>query len=314
MKFRSGLKRSHNIEQAINQVIVKYLLLASTLFTKKIIHDNAIFYFSQTTDRIKMSPRRCTIAGCKSISGLIEYHGVTFHTFPLNPTQRKKWMTNCRISNTKNITKSVLVCSRHFYHADFQPSKNNKNFLKPGAVPTIFAWGRLPYEPLPASPANTTDAEVVISTNTAAIGDTASVTTDVTNASISLDKPSGASSNVKKHSTRGKSLGSFDKNNINKQRSASAEEHSSADAKDDKAMARKSLDSAMASKQLQSTEGNIKSPQKRVDLGAKFHSGDKLEAQDFNGSWHPANVLEVDQDELEVLVNFEKSSKSKGPA
>lgn len=87
-----------------------------------------------------MGPRKCTVDGCKSVAGRQQHRGVTFHTFPNNPTTRQNWLNNCRFSPTRNITKSVLICSRHFRRLDFQPLKNNKYLLKPGAEPTIFPW------------------------------------------------------------------------------------------------------------------------------------------------------------------------------
>lgn len=42
-----------------------------------------------------------------------------------------------------------------------------------------------------------------------------------------------------------------------------------------------------------------------------FIPGTKIEAQDFNGVWHPARIQEVDQDDREVLIHFEKNNKIK---
>lgn len=33
--------------------------------------------------------------------------------------------------------------------------------------------------------------------------------------------------------------------------------------------------------------------------------GSKVEAKDFAESWHPAQIMEVDYDEMEVLVHYE---------
>lgn len=38
-----------------------------------------------------------------------------------------------------------------------------------------------------------------------------------------------------------------------------------------------------------------------------FIPGTKIEAQDFNGVWHAARIQEVDQDDREVLIHFEKN-------
>lgn len=43
-----------------------------------------------------------------------------------------------------------------------------------------------------------------------------------------------------------------------------------------------------------------------------FIPGTKIEAQDFNGVWHAAKIQEVDQDDREVLIQFEKNKKTVG--
>lgn len=90
-------------------------------------------------------PRRCIIKGCASVAGRKGHHGVQFNPIPLNPNMRQHWLTNCGITDTKSIRRKLLVCSRHFRRADFQALKENKYFLKHGAVPTIFPWGTFPY-------------------------------------------------------------------------------------------------------------------------------------------------------------------------
>lgn len=265
-----------------------------------------------------MSPRRCIIDGCNALSIATEFPGVTFHTIPLNAEQRKKWLIHCRLPETINITKSVVVCSQHFLPIDFQ-AKSVKTFLRAGAVPTIFPWGTLPYEELPSSPAT-----IVATANTEA-GDTSTDPVNASNdVSISSTAPSGTSLNppansqkstetpstTKKYSTRGKSLGNISKTHM-KTNSASGREQLTA--KTEKPLARKSVGSTVVARNRQPNEGIIKSPQKRVDFGAKFQAGDKVEAQDFSGVWHSAKIVEVDQAEMEVLINFEKTADSKGP-
>lgn len=59
------------------------------------------------------------------------------------------------------------------------------------------------------------------------------------------------------------------------------------------------------------------SPRKSMPVSASsshqqinFAPGTKIEAQDFAGKWHPAKLLEVDTEEREVLVQFDKNGKS----
>lgn len=37
--------------------------------------------------------------------------------------------------------------------------------------------------------------------------------------------------------------------------------------------------------------------------------GSKVEAKDFGEFWYPAQIVEVDYDEMEVLVHYENASK-----
>lgn len=249
-----------------------------------------------------MSPRRCAVDGCKSVSGQQQHQGVKFHTFPINLPTRKIWIENCRIAKSRNITKSVLVCSRHFRRADFMPLKNNKHFLKNGAVPTIFPWGNLPYH------------EVGNGTTTTKSKSTESRVEKETDESKAV---SSTSETTKKQSVRQKSLGNVDVNV--KHRSASAEEKNNENRSlAGKLNTRKSLDSATLSaikeeKVSQSIDATKPADDSSTELIASLVSGAKLEAQDFSGSWHIANVVEVDHGEQEVLINFEKTSESKGP-
>lgn len=238
-----------------------------------------------------MSPRRCTIDGCPSVSTQEEHQQVTFHTVPVNVDVRKKWIQNCRIPKTKTITKSVLVCSRHFRVPDFV-QKNEKFFLKQGAAPTIFPWGSIAVESDSASSAPQSEES----------GDSNEQSTSDTTSSVKV------LSSIKP-----------DKLSALKQRSVSADEHmtSSQSSSDGKGGARKSLDSSL-------TKGSRKtadfpplgdggdSSKKKKDFVSKLAPGVKLEAQDFNEVWHHAKVMEVDHGEKEVLVHFERNTKAKG--
>lgn len=242
-----------------------------------------------------MSPRRCLVEGCKSVSGQQQHQGVKFHSFPANDEIRKVWLENCHLSANKSINKGTLVCSRHFRRADFQQMRNSKqHLLKSGAIPTIFPWGNLPYQEVKSTPKSTIENTSDSSTSQASTTTKSLVT--------------------KKSSSRSKSLGNIDANT--KQRSASAEEKNNVNkSKTDKAIARKSLDSATsnASKNNDNVAQNTTTNEKSSELMSSLVSGAKLEAQDLTGCWHNATVIEVDHSEREVLINFEKN-KSKGPA
>lgn len=231
-----------------------------------------------------MAPRRCTIKGCPSVSGRQQHRGVTFHTFPLNPIARQFWLTNCGLPETKSITKSMLVCSRHFRRADFQPLKNNKYLLKQGAVPTIFPWGTLPYVE-PTAPTVTEG--------------------DQPAANAVEEKPGEINQQlvdeiVKIKSELKSTIGVKSPN----KRSASADEPGTSEPK------KKAIRVSLDSKKLPAEPVAVTS----FDSFSKFSPGTRIEAQDFNEVWHAAKVMEVDNDEKEVLIHFEKNGKSKAPA
>lgn len=230
-----------------------------------------------------MAPRRCTIKGCPSVSGRQQHRGVTFHTFPLNPIARQFWLTNCGLPDTKSITKSILVCSRHFRRADFQPLKNNKYLLKQGAVPTIFPWGTLAYvEPTP---------HTVIES-----GEPLDVNIDAD------DKP-GEINQKLVDEIKSEMKATIGVKSPNK-RSVSMDEAGPSEPK------KKAIRVSLDMKKLPSETVTPTS----FDPFSKFSPGTRIEAQDFNEVWHTAKVVEVDSDEKEVLILFEKNTKSKAPA
>lgn len=246
-----------------------------------------------------MSPRRCIIEGCDSVAGQRQHQGVKFHKFPTNVATRKIWIENCRLLNSKNITTSTLVCSRHFRRADFQPVKNEKHVLKLGAVPTMFPWGNLPVHDIKSTTKSNDDDSTQDTENDS--------TTDEPTAPPP-PPPKATASTCKKGNLRSKSLSAAEAANAAKQRSASAEEKNNSKTRVEKANARKSLDSATATvAKSDKTQSSGDASDKASSL--TLVSGAKLEVQDLSGSWHRASVVEVDPNEQEVLINFENKSK-----
>lgn len=253
-----------------------------------------------------MGQRRCCITDCKSASNLPECSEVKFHTFPTNVVLRELWIKNCRIDSSKSVTNSVFVCSRHFNEAEFQIPKNKKRSLKNGAVPTIFSWGNgISYSEFLAE-AQAADKSVDSTSK-----DETNKTTRASTESA-LQNPKATTATSKKANTR------TSKSSVNvdslKPRSASADDQLSVDAnaKVDKSPARKSLDSATISDKSVAKASDIKSPLKRIDSLSSLSAGSKVEVQDLNGTWHNARIMEVDQNDQEVFINFENSVKAKG--
>lgn len=254
-----------------------------------------------------MGQRRCCITDCKSASHLPECSEIKFHSFPTNVVMRDLWIRNCRIDSSKSVSKSVFVCSRHFNETEFQVPKNNKRLLKNGAVPTIFAWGNgISYIEYLAE-ANAADKTVDATSKDEANKSTRSSTEST------LQNPKATTTTTNKKANTRTTKTSINVDN-SKPRSASADDQLSVDAnaKIDKSPQRKSLDSATISDKLAAKVPDIKSPLKRIDSVSSLVPGSKVEVQDMNGSWHNASVIEVDQNDQEVFINFENSVKAKG--
>ena len=62
---------------------------------------------------------------------------VSYHTFPKDESQRKKWIHNIKRANLV-INRWTTVCSRHFLSTDIIHGGNRR--LVPGAVPVLFDW------------------------------------------------------------------------------------------------------------------------------------------------------------------------------
>ncbi|XP_031623843.1 PHD finger protein 20-like protein 1 [Contarinia nasturtii] len=239
-----------------------------------------------------MGQRKCCVPECKSSSHLPECSEMKFHAFPTNNATRNIWLKNCRIDQIRSITKNNVVCSKHFHDSDYQVTKNDRRMLGVNAVPTVFSWGN---EKSFSEHMDTSEAIPDTSAN-----ESATKTTEIPSDNTAV--------------TKSKKMSSRSQANIadDKQRSASAEEQSSTSANKKVNKVRKSLDLSNTSDKTPSKDNVIKSPSKKFDIAMQLTPGAKVEAQDLTGSWHNASVVEVDQGEQEVLINFEKTVKGKG--
>lgn len=247
-----------------------------------------------------MAPRRCSVDGCKSVSGRQQHRGVTFHTFPLNPITRQCWLTNSHICG-KVVTKSILICSRHFRRADFQPLKNNKYLLKNGAIPTIFPWGSLPY----TEPAQIVQGTLDLAAHleAAAMGSIDVTTGDTASNEESIVKQILVDAIKSEIKSPIKRSASADVSGFVGEASTSGESKPK--------IIRKSLDSAVFKNSIKSLTAPPTQFNSVRDLMSSLHPGAQIEAQDFNEIWHSARVVEVDQDEREVFIHFEIAGNSK---
>ncbi|PSN55980.1 hypothetical protein C0J52_02156 [Blattella germanica] len=86
---------------------------------------------------------QCCVPHCTASSRHAGVTGITFHSFPVDPKERKEWILCVRRADYKKLTvnKHTKVCSKHFKPEDFiQPQGTKRRLLKKGVVPSIFSW------------------------------------------------------------------------------------------------------------------------------------------------------------------------------
>ncbi|XP_065362040.1 uncharacterized protein MBD-R2 [Calliphora vicina] len=222
--------------------------------------------------------RRCCIAGCTSTSRLPEHHGVTYHSFPSDQNARSIWIRNTKISADRHITKSVLVCSRHFRRADFQPQRSGKYLLKQKVFPTVFPWGKIDAAQIEE------DLEFLNSTGTAAPSNL------LTTSSSTVDEDTKATVAA----------------TVAQIMAQTAELNAAAGIKVEK------VEGVLEESFTETSVANPATPPNvKFEPVTSFNPGARLEAQDFDGVWHSARIVEVDNDDREVLIKFEKTGKNK---
>lgn len=237
--------------------------------------------------------RKCNVESCLSDSMRPEDTGVTFHKVPMHPDIRPKWMSLCKIPDDKKDVKVIYICSRHFLRADFCNFKGKKYMLKQGVLPSVFPWSK-------AKPdTKKSEGKKVLPPKNEASAATASMTSpkptvkDTDNANVD-------SALVKKQPEIGKNL----KESAESIQDLLEIKQEIEIAPDDGLK----LNENTFSSQAQSTiEQKVKTVQ--TSFGAlHFSINARIEALDFNEVWLPARVVEIDYEENEVLIHFEKYS------
>ena len=84
----------------------------------------------------------CIVKGCKKDSKTRSYH-----MLPKDPATRQKWLWLCnRTEEDLKTLRMPLVCSQHFYEADFYHKKfGHPITLRPSAIPTVFPQAGIPH-------------------------------------------------------------------------------------------------------------------------------------------------------------------------
>jgi hypothetical protein len=119
-------------------------------------HELTILDYTPASDyspTVETMVNKCCAFGCKSgYDSQTTATDVAFHSFPTDPELREKWI---RANPRKAFkpTKNSKICSLHFQPCDFVEGRSDTNksrlnskspkrmrrYLKPGAVPTVFA-------------------------------------------------------------------------------------------------------------------------------------------------------------------------------
>lgn len=220
--------------------------------------------------------RKCNVLHCLSDSRRIEDQGVTFHKMPTHSDLRPKWLELCRIPEERKNVKVIYVCSRHFLKADFCNFKGTKYMLKQGALPSVFPWS--------ANQIKTVEKS-----------DEAEDIKDVKNEIKSepeddIDEDENSSGDDKK----------VDIMNIV---TAETNPHPTPISEDNFQIKEEMFVNKESVKTEQQTPQSVSVSD---DSSINFTPGTRIEANDFHDKWYSARIIEVDYDDKEVFIHFEK--------
>lgn len=267
--------------------------------------------------------RRCCVAECPSTSRLLEHHGVTYHSFPIDAVIRAIWIKNSRLSLDKQITKSVLVCSRHFRRLDFNTIRNGKYLLKPRVFPTVFPWGKM--EPAeieadhralqqatvegvaPNGSANSSTSEDVIKATVDQIVAQILAETAERNAAEAAAAEAAAKAEAEE-ALANKDADGAKKAPIDTECTNPAGSKSNAPEPE---VAHDSSETAneMTASTTSASPSTGASP--KYGSPTNMTIGARLEALSVDSAWLPARIVEVNDAEQTLLIRFERNSKLK---
>lgn len=267
--------------------------------------------------------RRCCVAECPSTSRLLEHHGVTYHSFPMDAVIRAIWIKNSRISLDRQITKSVLVCSRHFRRLDFNTIRNGKYLLKPRVFPTVFPWGKMEPAEIEADhralqqatvdgvatngTANSSTSEDVIKATVDQI--VAQILAETAERNAAAAEAAAAAASAEEESQTNTDADAAKKAPIDNESTHSAGSKSNAPlavvAHDSTETANENITSTTSASPSTGTSPKYGSPT-NMTIGAR------LEALSVDSAWLPARIVEVNEAEQTLLIRFERNSKLKG--
>ncbi|XP_016939943.4 PHD finger protein 20-like protein 1 [Drosophila suzukii] len=257
--------------------------------------------------------RRCCVANCPSTSRLQEHHGVTYHSFPLDPIIRAIWIKNSRISLERQITKSVLVCSRHFRRLDFNTIRNGKYLLKPRVFPTVFPWGKMDSAEIEADHRALQHASVEGATGAPGTAQS-SANEDVIKATVDQIVAQILAETAERKATEEAKAEKAEEEEAKTTPKDGGEDATKAPAEEAPAVPGPSSvveatvppagSASNSNSPLPGTPPKYSNPH-NLTIGAR------LEALSVEGNWLPARIVEVNETEQTLLVRFERNHKLK---
>ncbi|XP_023955146.2 PHD finger protein 20 isoform X2 [Bicyclus anynana] len=265
-----------------------------------------------------MAVKKCSIEYCSSSSTRPEDVGVTYHKFPKDTTFRQNWLSvTHQIPN--NIDNTTYVCSRHFCKSDFKVYQESKYILKSDAVPSIFSWNenikinkmdseknanaeKQPLNILSSSKSsqeenidsineNIDNQEKDIQNKNSRDVEMNDITMTEVNEKEKLEKPE--SSEIE-HSEKQDDMHKHIEQTVNINKSVMDMIHSESETQID-------LKNDVVKPIPASSKHHLSPKGNSVALSV----GSKVSAKDFAELWYPAEIVEVDYDEMEVLVHYE---------
>ncbi|XP_069365854.1 PHD finger protein 20-like protein 1 isoform X4 [Maniola hyperantus] len=262
-----------------------------------------------------MAVKKCSIENCSSTLSRPEDIGVTYHKYPKDTRIRETWLSATR-QTYNNIDNYTYVCSRHFCKSDFKVYQDSKYALKSDAVPSIFSW-------TPNIISNKMDPESTKESNSAEqTHNTSSSSKESEEENVDaiqkyIDKQEIDIQNKKNEDETQEKADMDEKQNSENpefpERPETIEKINVIDQVENVVLRTRVMDMILSvSEDKADSKKDIK-PTSKQSVSPKGNSialsvGSKVVAKDFAELWYPAEIVEVDHDEMEVLVHYENVS------
>ncbi|XP_075981208.1 PHD finger protein MBD-R2 isoform X2 [Anticarsia gemmatalis] len=244
-----------------------------------------------------MAVKKCCIDNCKSCSTRKEDKGVTYHKFPKDISLRDIWMSKTHKIHI-GTDSPMYVCSRHFYKNDFQMYKDSKYVLRSDAVPSIFPWCTLKDKKEMES-----KSQVIEPADDSQLTSTSVMESDIE--CVDSIKKFIEEQEKEIQERRLRTSPSIDTINNDSVDSKISQCENMPGSYTDMTI----NDSDLEIAEKKSMESKIMSPSDKIHSSMALSVGSRVEAKDFGGEWHCAEITEVDYDEMEVLVHYENDTK-----